>query len=468
VNVVPTTLTVSVGVGIAILRHIASAGTYDSSFQWLEHDDIATVDLTSLVDGANPRWAVVEIAPNDTAEVTSLRDIFNPALGTFTAQSVDKVRGSSPTLTVRAGAAAASPVLPSGQSGVVPLAYVYIPAGATELTPGDHIMCRPLLKSETGTLVSGGGVSVLPSEGSHDVSLNPCRAKLPTLGFDIGVSEYASDFLIDTTPSAFWTAGQAYPAGATRTPIYLFAATAPYPSGYDSGTAPREMVPGVNIGPGARVPSLPAEVADSVVNSLVVAHLTPATVEDQVHGVVEGLAVNDPLWGDGVLGPAVYLGAVVHSTSFGLDLMRQNCTGGDVFYGGSVTAMGSEIDTQNGTDSGANVGNWRFENPLSATGDEQIPNTADAGDLIVRTTVGGDPTRRSINITGPTQLVNLYDSDETSRQPASSERDIIRVCDMESASAGDFVWTHEEIAGTNDSTLTVTVVGYRDKVLASR
>lgn len=34
--------------------------------------------------------------------------------------------------------------------------------------------------------------------------------------------------------------------------------------------------------------------------------------------------------------------------------------------------------------------------------------------------------------------------------------------------AGNFVWTHDEIAGTNDSTLTVTVVGYRDKVLASR
>jgi hypothetical protein len=462
VNVVPTTLTVSVGVGIALLRHVASAGTYDSTFQWLEHDDIATVDLTSLVDGANPRWAVIEIAPNDTAEVTSLRDIFNPALGTFTAQSVDKVRGSSPTLTVRAGAADASPVLPSGQAGVIPLAYVYLPAGATELTPGDHIMCRPLLgKPSERPIVSGGGLSI-ESLGGSAVRIHECTGRLPGLPREIGVVDSAG-LDLDVAGDPAWIAGQAFPSDTATIALYLYAAAAPYPSGYDSGTAPREMVPGINIGPGARVPSLPAAIADSVRECLVVATKTaPANPRDLQSSDVEGLAVNDPMWGDGVLGPAVYMGAVTYAT--GGDLLgRQDYMGnGEVRWrAGSSAPIARESNVLDGAASGVSAGDWRRVDPLSDAGDVPVPSTALAGHLRLELSAASPTVNRTISI------VESDGAEIVAKDGLASEATDVVMVWLHGAD-GAFSWEHVESSGTGDSTILFSIVAYRDAILAAR
>ncbi|HWB76441.1 MAG TPA: hypothetical protein VG755_15850, partial [Nannocystaceae bacterium] len=233
-------LNVSVASGLALLPS-TPATSYDSSTGWLELRSATSVDLSSYVDGAQPRWVAIEIAANDAAEVTSLRDIFLPASGTFTSMTVDKVRGSSPTISVTAGTPAATPRFPSGTAGRVPLAYVYIAAGAATLTVGDVVHCRPVLRPgnldafEAGVRdIRGGGVAVA-SAGST-VTLRECRGR-----FD----QHTAPFAIPASTLAIGTTvgwDTAADPGADDVG-YLYAIPAPYPSGYDASLAPREFRP---------------------------------------------------------------------------------------------------------------------------------------------------------------------------------------------------------------------------------
>ena len=77
-------------------------------------------NLTAFIDPGNPRWVAIEIAPGSTPEVVSARDVFQPALGTFTVANVTKVERPEPVITVNPGAPAATPQLPAGQSAGSP------------------------------------------------------------------------------------------------------------------------------------------------------------------------------------------------------------------------------------------------------------------------------------------------------------------------------------------------------------
>lgn len=240
-------LDVTVATGLAI-RSGTAATTYDSAAQWIELRTAEAVDLTALVDPANPRWAVIEIAEASAVETSEARDIFDPVTGTFSSSSVTKVTGSSPTITARAGTAAATPVFPAGAAGVIPLAYVYLGAAAVAITATDIVMCRPMLRSENaetfagagGRPVWGGGVSV--AAAGTDIVLRSAGGRF--LNHRMNWAIAPADGTAAFTVTAPGYDGAAAPVADDV--VYFYACPAPYPNGYDTNLAPREHRPGTS------------------------------------------------------------------------------------------------------------------------------------------------------------------------------------------------------------------------------
>jgi hypothetical protein len=238
-------LTVTVAPGLA-LRSGTAATTYDSATQWIELRSSQTLDLAANVDGANPRWVVIEIAEASAVESSEARDIFDPLTGTFSSSSITKVSGSSPTLTARAGTAAAAPVFPAGIAGVIPLGYVYLTAAAASINVSDIVMCRPMLRSENaetfagagGRSVWGGGVSV--SAAGVDVVLRSAGGAF--LNHRMAWSAAPADGTTTMTVTAAGCDGAAFPVADDV--VYFYACPPPYPAGYDASLAPREHRPG--------------------------------------------------------------------------------------------------------------------------------------------------------------------------------------------------------------------------------
>lgn len=225
-------LTVAVSQGLGFKVGLAPT-TLDSTRRRIEVRSTMTLDLAAYVDGGNPRWVAIEIAPGDTVTLSELRDIFQPALGTFVSTLVDKIRGPLPVLSVTAGAAAAKPVLPDGTAGVLPLAYIRLAAAATSIAVTDVILCRPLyslLRPRGSAQVHGGGVNVTAA-GS---TVAPRIQRGVWSGGGTYALSGASTWDLSAT-SAFWASGENWAglAGANRV-VYGYACRAPYPTGYDA------------------------------------------------------------------------------------------------------------------------------------------------------------------------------------------------------------------------------------------
>ena len=269
---VDTRVTVAPGVA---LRSGAAATTYDSATQWVELRTATAVDLSGLVDPANPRWAVIEIVEASAVEISEARDIFDPVTGTFSTASVTKVTGSSPTLSARAGTAAANPVFPAGAAGVIPLAYVYLGAATVAVGATDIVMCRPMLRSENaetfagvgGRPVWGGGVSV--AAAGTDIVLRSAGGRFLNhrMNWSIAPGDGTAAFAV-TAPGYDGAA-----APVADDVVYFYACPAPYPSGYDSSLAPREHRPGTTA-----LTRYQGLVAADVHNAIIVA----SVVEPQV------------------------------------------------------------------------------------------------------------------------------------------------------------------------------------------
>lgn len=308
-------LSVSVAAGLALQSGVAPT-TYDSAIQWLELATAQVVDLSSYVDATNPRWVCVEIAAADAVELSTSRDVWQPASGTFVSASVDKVRGSDPVITVTAGAAAAVPIFPAGVAGRVPLGYAYLPAAAASITNSEIVGCRPVarpLSSLTGTSslvhARGGGVSV-PADGLS-IRFSQCYGQF---------GAYNVPFSIGTTSATTMTLaaggmdGAAFPGSDDV--LYFYATSPPYPAGYDTSLVFREFVPGT---PGAftaaMFPNL-VPTAGRIRNCIVVASTSEPTV-DSVSGFAQGggsFSVTSAPWGSGSVSAglrtnSVYLGA---------------------------------------------------------------------------------------------------------------------------------------------------------------
>lgn len=361
------TLNVIVSPGLSLLAETA-ATTYDSDLSWIEVRENVTVDLSGLVDPGNPRWVVIEAASNEDTEVSELRDIFDPASGTFSSQTVPKVQGSSPTITARGGTPAAEPSFPSGTTGAVPLAYVYVPASAATLTVGDVVLCRPLLKApgtpdlQTGNLltVQGGGVEAVGA--TDNVVLKDARGRFKGHAFDweinsavhtqLNVADQGSD-------SSFFP-----PAGITN--VYFYACPPPYPSGYDASLAPREFILGSNA-----ASRFSGAVSDGQANCIVVASTDAPnayslqgepdsagsfTITERAFG---GAATIDKL-------DVVYLGHVLYDPPGVAGFRSQEVRGADVL---PDPGFSPDIDL---TDGGSPASIWED----SGTGSQIYPATA--------------------------------------------------------------------------------------------
>lgn len=234
------TMKCSIAPGIALL-YDSTIVHPASTMKWIESAVLREVTLDAG-DG-NPRYDVVEMRSGIATTVTSPRDQFNPLTGTFTVINMAKETASYPEFQVRKGTAAVVPTIPAGTGGWMPLAYVLVPAAAVTLLANNVIHCRPILDAQPGrgwtdpaltryaTSVKGGGINVV--------------AGVAALASDVtGRFPGAhSDFRIEATNlmdfgTMVWDGGGAPGVSGA---MYFYAVPAPYPAGYDSSMAPREL-----------------------------------------------------------------------------------------------------------------------------------------------------------------------------------------------------------------------------------
>lgn len=235
----------------------------DSQNRLIELISPTVVSIAGQDDPANPRWLVIEIAPGITAPVQESVDIFNPTTNTFASATRDKEIRPEPVITVRAGTAAGVPAFPAGITGVLPLAYIFVPTTFTGFAAGHIISCRPLAgpvlprPAQFGDAfkslpVQGGGVSV--------AGVSTTLAELQPMSGQFLAHRDAFAFNSDTVVDLTDVAGRdgltlgSLPIGDDV--IYWYATQAPYPAGYDVlaerefdvGTDAVSEVPGLGTG----------------------------------------------------------------------------------------------------------------------------------------------------------------------------------------------------------------------------
>jgi len=249
VRAVAGTLTVEVSPGIAFVPETPADTLYDPPIDYIEQRNPEVIDLSSFVDGGNPRLVTIEVQANQVAKVNTLVDVFDPGTGTFAAVNQDVVVGSDPVFNVRAGAAGASPQVAAGPgvSGFIPLAIVKLSTGLAAFSDDrlPVMCCRPLLAASGKTLIAdrtieGGGISVGEEAGGtfgalqlpeiHDARVEllgiPARAR-GNVSFSGTVTARTPD---TTSPAALL---------ASTGPVYCYLVPPPWASDYGP-LAPRE------------------------------------------------------------------------------------------------------------------------------------------------------------------------------------------------------------------------------------
>jgi hypothetical protein len=238
--------TIEVSAGIGFVATTPTSATYDPPVLWIEIDSPQTVDLTSLIDGGNPRLVTIELVPAEVALVTAVVDVFDPGTGTFTVDpTAAQVVGSEPTITPSAGAAAAAPVVAGGTVGRLPIAIVKLAAGQVSFTDefASVLMCRPMLDAGGERMiprdyVAGGGCSVGEESGGAIINLTNVYLSRMTASI-LGLEAELAGLIVfatrgrtpDTTsPTDLLTDPQ---------PVYGYAAPPPWADDYGP-LAPRE------------------------------------------------------------------------------------------------------------------------------------------------------------------------------------------------------------------------------------
>jgi hypothetical protein len=224
---------------------------------------------------------------------------------------------------------------------VIPLAYVYLGAGAVTVQATDIVMCRPMLRGDAGgdqsapgRDVYGGGVEV--ATAGLALSLRNAGGRFAGSRVRWGIS--AADGTTAYTLAAQGMDGAALPVADDV--IYFYACPPPYPAGYDSNLAPREHWPGAT----ALTRYQGMAVAD-VHNAVIVA----STVEPQVN-----TPLGSPTAGNFTMTCApfaaaatidrttvAYLGAASWDFS-GTDLLEQSMRGTTVIAG-TATSTGNIV-----------------------------------------------------------------------------------------------------------------------------
>lgn len=461
VSIVDTTLTANVSPGLAI-RSGSAPTTYDSATEWIELSTTENVDLSSYVDVTNPRWVVIEIADADAVELNSSRDIWQPATGTFVSNAVDKVSGSDPTITVTAGTAAATPYLPAGTAGRIPLAYIYIPAAAVSLDTGDIVSCRPIVKTSnfayfTGNTrdVKGGGVFVTAL--GTEIGLIECLGFIgdSTIPFSIGRFN-ATDVLSCrlNIPAEGWD-GAAAPV--IDTPAYLYAIQPPYPTGYGA-LADREFIAG-----DAATGRFPALVSDAgeFRNCVVIASTEEPNVVDRGGAPVSGnFSISSAPWSNVAVlvnrQNSVYLGAAVWDA--GSDFITQTFFNGGRVHTNGIGGALVIADLHNGTTfsyvANDTIDLWEDRFPITARELDVVffANTGTATGFLVQFETDG-----GMRYFERRTLTTDYNIREYAKLLVSSDGEI--TLDINGAVTA---------AETDLDDMSIQVLGYTDNIIAKR
>lgn len=215
----------------------------DSTVQWMESSAIREITLEA--SDASSRYDVIEMRPGSVTTSTQPRDEFNPLTGTFTVVNMAKEVASYPEFQARKGVASATPSIPAGTAGWMPLAYVRVVGGALTLIATDVVHCRPILDAapangysdpalvRSASKVRGGGLSA--AGGSTTATLaTGVSGRFPGAYHDFRVDSGAEAIL-----NAMTIDSGVLPAASCA--LYFYAVPPPYPSGYSSAMAPREL-----------------------------------------------------------------------------------------------------------------------------------------------------------------------------------------------------------------------------------
>ena len=246
VRCIPATNLIEVTPGIALLASAPVSTTYDPPAIWIQSDSTVQLDLSGIIDPANPRLVTLEVGPSDVVIVATPVDVFDPGTGLFGINpTAPRVQGSAPVWITTAGAPAASPVIAGGTVGRIPLAVIKLTAAQASFADefASVLMCRPLLGADADRLVprgyvDGGGCSVGEESGGvlvglTDIYLSRLTASLAGLEAEVsGLIPF---------PTRARTSSLTSPAAllAVASPVYGYAAPPPWPGDYGP-MAPRE------------------------------------------------------------------------------------------------------------------------------------------------------------------------------------------------------------------------------------
>jgi len=386
-------------------------GPFDSRYLKIQTIEPTAIDLTVFVDPGNPKWVAIEVAPGQIPEVVSSRDIFQPALGTFTPQNVPKITGPQPVFTVNEGVAAPNPQLPLGNPDVVPLAYIYLEAGASAVNGEDIVWCRPQFLSARNfqEFTGRGGVEVDDQIGAGTYLCKPQPITVtpfgrPTLAIDQGLGPIQPTIIdVAATNDPNFAQGEAFPAGADAR-IGVWFSPAPYPPGYDADVRNNREFRAF----GDRIPSVPTGTNNGyTANGVFVFSAVSQGALDNFQGNPEPaiLAINDSTWNGGTLDPLAtyYVGSVAnYQVGTSLYPQRLNAPLKGVIYfsqpliGGNQNLVGSSATT---------VVNARTADyfPAGPVGPEILPNSVFTVQWFVSVERDGPPnnaTRVAISETG--------------------------------------------------------------------
>lgn len=233
VEAVPGQMQVTVTAGLGLMKNVANVYP-NSQWEWMELQDTVVVNVPA--GGVQARYDVVEVRPRQVISSTQGRDIFNPNLGTFSQSNITKEYKSDPEFQVRSGVEGVTPSLPDGTTGWMPIAYLRIPGGAVSIGADDLMWCRPLLcprQVDAQQPLQGGGIEVTAAgfSGSH----KGARGQFPS-GNLVWSIDPATTYKLDNMS---YDGSGAFPV--VDTVVYVYAIPPPFPTGYDSHLAPREV-----------------------------------------------------------------------------------------------------------------------------------------------------------------------------------------------------------------------------------
>lgn len=225
------TMGVNITPGLAFVKR---AAVYPGTqWAWTELQD--TKVLTLDPGGANPRYDVIEMRAGEVVSATQGRDVFNPNLGTFSLQNLTVEYKSEPEFRIVKGTEAFPiPGFPAGSAGWCPIAYISVGPGVVTLTNANIGMCRPILSPDpmTDKRIEGGGLNWDADgfTGAHQGASG--RFARSRLNWSIAKGTVARLGLYNID-------GGSLPVA--NTVLYAYAIPPPYPTGYDTDLAAREI-----------------------------------------------------------------------------------------------------------------------------------------------------------------------------------------------------------------------------------